>query len=91
MSTLNIYYYDPKAIDLGKIREQANRAATGTLGKWSGPENAIIHFHDHDNPCKGQKHERYRAVEEKHEEAGSLVMTENLPEIFYPEEKQVSI
>lgn len=61
MTTTNLFYYDPKRIDLSKLRAQATLICVGDSR--NGPEDAIIHFHDHDDPCTGIRHERYKARE----------------------------
>lgn len=82
-TTRNLFYYDPKIIDLDKLREEATLAAVGRFYLHPDPEDAIIHFHDSEEPCKGKKHEKYKA---RHlEEANSMVMVELSPEVFVAE------
>ena len=53
----NVYYYDPKVIDLSKLREEAQDYAT--RGGWSkGPKmGTTIHYHRASDECTMYKHE----------------------------------
>ena len=64
MTVHNYYYYNPKKIDLGKLRAEAAGTATGTLHWMTPPATAIIHHHDSEDSCKGKQHERFPVVED---------------------------
>ena len=53
----NVYYFDPKVIDLSKLREEAQDYAT--RGGWSkGPKmDTTIHYHNVNDECTMYKHE----------------------------------
>ena len=66
-NTHNLYYYDAKRIDLGKLREQAHRIAYGDDRNKAA--EAIIHHHDHDTyKCDGYKHEKYLTARDENDE-----------------------
>lgn len=82
MTTTNLYYYNPKTLDLAKIKGHAIAVATGTHSTFNtNPEMAVLHFHDHDNPCRGVKHLRYHPKEKDQEQV-------NIEE-FFPESEVV--
>lgn len=56
----NLYYYDEKAIDLNKLREEAAKAAIGDSRNL--PCETTIHYHSSVKKCEGYKHEFYPAV-----------------------------
>jgi hypothetical protein len=54
-----VYYGDPKTLDLGKMREEAERRSRGDAYK--KPESTQIHHHKLGEPCKGHDHEQWGA------------------------------
>lgn len=59
---VDMYYNNPRAIDLAKMREDAARAARGDYRE--APRPATIHFHGAGDPCDGNEHEEYPASKE---------------------------
>lgn len=87
----HFYYYDPKRIDLSKLRAEAAKYASGYDARREPPIVVIIHHHDHDEQsCVGFEHERYIPVS-KAASVGVIVGVEDLEEPYivqkYTQEK----
>jgi hypothetical protein len=52
-----VYFGNPSALDLGKMREEAERKQRGDAYK--DPESTRIHHHGADTPCEGYDHEHW--------------------------------
>ena len=61
-TTVHMYYYNPKLIDLAKLREQACEIATGDYR--TKPRPVVLHFHGARESCMGRIHEEFPLVEE---------------------------
>lgn len=49
--THHYYYYDPKILDLSKMRDECERRAEGDYYKDS--EDSVIHYHKASEECNG--------------------------------------
>lgn len=49
--TVHIYYYDPKTLDLNKLKEQATEISTGDYR--TEPRPVVLHYHKVGEPCVG--------------------------------------
>jgi len=58
----NLFYSDPKSLDLQKIRDEAEKRKEGDIR--NTPVGTIIHFHKRGEACNMYKHEEFE-VEEK--------------------------
>ena len=79
------YYFDPKKIDIGKLRVEAAKKALGDSR--NKPEISTIHHHAHGASCKGKTHERVHPRE--HSEPGTMLMEETQFERWEPTEERV--
>jgi hypothetical protein len=73
MRVHHYYYYDPKKIDLTKMRDDAQQRLDGTGHYRGGREESVIHHHNKflaqatetvttrmtNTPCDGQRHDYY--------------------------------
>lgn len=65
MSTVHYYYYNPKHLNLDKIREEAYTISRDD--RMGPPRNVIIHHHRQSEPCgmadgNPPEHEKYFAT-----------------------------
>jgi hypothetical protein len=57
-----VYYHDPHAIDLAKVRAEAEFRLIDRRG---GPQTTRIHFHAESYTCNGWSHEEYYPAKEE--------------------------
>lgn len=63
---IDLFYYDPKVIDLSRLRQDAETRSKGDVRHAGKP--ATIHYHKFGERCFGHDHENYldgKRVEKK--------------------------